>query len=58
MQGFESKGTIIVMPYNDESDTYMVEFDTPQKYAISKKSEPTLHTTIVADAKYLKAIKH
>ena len=39
--GFESKGTIIALPYNDKSDTYIVEFDTPQMYAISNDSEPS-----------------
>ena len=57
IHGFESKGTIIVLPYNDKSDTYIVEFDTPQKYAISNDSEPTLHTTVVAESKFLKPIK-
>ena len=57
IQGFESKGTIIVMPYNDKSDTYIVEFDTPQMYAISNESEPSLHTSVVAESKFLKPIK-
>lgn len=57
IHGFESKGTIIALPYNDKSDTYIVEFDTPQMYAISNDSEPSLHTSVVAESKFLKPIK-
>ena len=50
-------GKIIVLPYNKESNTYIVEFDKPQKYRISKRSVPMLYTTIVADEKDLTPIE-
>jgi len=47
-------GHIIALPYNDESRTYIVEFEKPQQYCISKKN-PVLrtYTTIVVDDKDL-----
>lgn len=55
IQGFESHGTIVTMPYNDESEVYIVAFDRPQSYSISNGSRPALYAEVIADAKYLKA---
>lgn len=53
VRGF-GNGHIIALPYNDESRTYIVEFEKPQQYCISKKN-PVLrtYTTIVVDDKDL-----
>ena len=53
VRGF-GNGHIIALPYNDESRTYIVEFEKPQQYCISKKN-PVLrtYTTKVVDDKDL-----
>ena len=56
IQGFESDGTIVALPYNDESNTYIVEFDVPQLYPIGN-CPATLNRSVVAESKYLKPIK-
>lgn len=56
IQGFESNGTITTMPYNEQSETYIVTFDKPQSYPISEGGRPSINPDIVVDAKYLKAL--
>ena len=53
VRGF-GNGHIIALPYNNESHTYIVEFEKTQQYCISK-SNPVLctYTTIVVDDKDL-----
>jgi hypothetical protein len=56
IKGFKSNGTITTMPYNEQSKTYIVTFDKPQSFSISEGGRPSIHTDIVVDEKYLKAL--